>query len=433
MLFNLEVLPAQEGDCLVLQWKNKASEVRTAVIDGGPGQVYEKSLLPRLQELADGDRLLLDLVMISHVDNDHIIGVLRMLEGMSKEIQDGKAPTDQMFRIGRLWHNTFNDILGDEQDGYYKNEVTASVGGDYRKLGKRAREEIAKRLEEKGEKADKAEHIAEDIAAVLAGHGQSRSIRDAYTFLKGAGAIKYSLNAPFRVKGHATLITSPQPKAIAIEGLNVAIYGPSATEINELQKAFDKYIKDKKLTAEAALAAYADKSVPNLSSIVALVGLEEAGKRKTILLTGDARGDKVLESLKEAAVLGDKPMFVNVLKVPHHGSDRNVDANFFKWIHADAYVMSANGKYGNPDLATVKWIVESRKKTDSYDIVLTYPVEVIDAERKRVHEKDHADKPWNASTMSLEAYFAAKKVQGYEFSVRSGDGDTPVEIKLGDE
>ncbi|SDX67257.1 hypothetical protein SAMN05518669_1064 [Variovorax sp. YR634] len=432
MLFNLEVLPAQEGDCLILQWKNKTSEVHTAVIDGGPGQVYEKSLRPRLEELAGGDKLMLDLVMISHVDNDHIVGVMKMLGAMSKEIEDGKAPNERMLRIGRLWHNTFNDILGDQLDAYYENEVTASVGGDFGKLGGKAQKEIAKKLKEKGEKADEAEHTAEDIAAVLAGHGESRSVRDSYTFLKGRGAIKYSLNAPFKVNDHPTLIVSPR-EAIAIEGLNMAIFGPRADEIEALQKAFDKYIKDKNLTAEAALAAYADKSVPNLSSIVALVGLEEGGNRKTILLTGDARGDKVLESLEEAGVLGDKPMFVDVLKVPHHGSNRNVDADFFERIHANTYVMSANGKYGNPDLPTVRWIVDSRKKSGRYDIVLTYPLKTIDAERKRVHEKDHPGTPWKAATMALEAYFESKKAEGYKFRVLAGDGDSPVLVKLGDE
>jgi len=53
------------------------------------------------------------------------------------------------------------------------------------------------------------------------------------------------------------------------------------------------------LTPEEALAAYVDKSVPNLSSLVVLA---KAGG-KTMLLTGDARGDKILEGLELVGAL----------------------------------------------------------------------------------------------------------------------------------
>ena len=136
---------------------------------------------------------------------------------------------------------------------------------------------------------------------------------------------------------------TPAPAKVA--GLQFTVAGPLHAQIVALQKAFDKYIKDKGLTAEAVLAAYADKSVPNLSSIVCLVKLED----KSILLTGDARGDYILEGLKKANILKAKPLKVDVLKVPHHGSERNLEPEFFETIIADTYVFSADGKHGNPD------------------------------------------------------------------------------------
>jgi beta-lactamase superfamily II metal-dependent hydrolase len=45
--------------------------------------------------------------------------------------------------------------------------------------------------------------------------------------------------------------------------------------------------------------------------------------------------------------------------VAHHGSNRNHTATFFKKVTADTYVISANGKYDNPDYDTLKWIVEA--------------------------------------------------------------------------
>ena len=65
-------------------------------------------------------------------------------------------------------------------------------------------------------------------------------------------------------------------------------------EIAALQKKHEAWLKERKKkgkSPQAALAAYVDKSVPNLSSIVLLA--EAKGKR--MLLTGDARGDKILQ------------------------------------------------------------------------------------------------------------------------------------------
>jgi hypothetical protein len=49
-----------------------------------------------------------------------------------------------------------------------------------------------------------------------------------------------------------------------------------------------------------------------------------------------------------------------VLKLPHHGSVRNVTEEFLTTVTADHYVMSANGKYDNPDLDTLKLLSKLR-------------------------------------------------------------------------
>lgn len=102
--------------------------------------------------------------------------------------------------------------------------------------------------------------------------------------------------------------------------------------------------------------ANADKSVPNLSSIV-LFGETPHGD---ILLTGDARGDHILQGIEQSGKLGagaKRPL--RLLKVQHHGSDRNVAKDFSERLPADIYVLSANGKYGNPDIDTLKMIVDA--------------------------------------------------------------------------
>jgi beta-lactamase superfamily II metal-dependent hydrolase len=78
-------------------------------------------------------------------------------------------------------------------------------------------------------------------------------------------------------------------------------------------------------------------------------------------------------------------LHVDVLKVQHHGSDRNTTRAFFDAITADTYVISANGKYGNPDFDTLKWIVEgARNRQQPITLVATNETDTIKELRKNL-------------------------------------------------
>jgi hypothetical protein len=49
--------------------------------------------------------------MVSHIDADHIAGVLQLI-GSLKEQRDSKQPVP--WQIERFWHNSFDDILGNK-------------------------------------------------------------------------------------------------------------------------------------------------------------------------------------------------------------------------------------------------------------------------------------------------------------------------------
>ena len=77
MIFSLEALEAQHGDCLILHYSSN-HRPRFIVIDGGPDTVYRDRLRPRLEQIREKwgtgeDRFLnLDMLMVSHIDDDHI-------------------------------------------------------------------------------------------------------------------------------------------------------------------------------------------------------------------------------------------------------------------------------------------------------------------------------------------------------------------------
>jgi len=175
-------------------------------------------------------------------------------------------------------------------------------------------------------------------------------------------------------------------------------------EVVALQKAHDDFLKKKKQKgSEASLAAFTDTSVPNLSSVVVLAEVE--GKR--ILFTGDARGDKVLAGLELVGLLkkdGKSKIHVDVLKCPHHGSNRNIDPIFFRRITADHYIFSGNGQHGNPERETLEMLLAERGDA-KYTVHLTYPVDEIDVERKK-EAKKHG-KSWSPKKQGLVALFDA--------------------------
>ena len=80
-------------------------------------------------------------------------------------------------------------------------------------------------------------------------------------------------------------------------------------------------------------------------------------------------------------------MHVDILKVPHHGSDNNLGPDFFERVTADHYVFSGDGEHGNPERGTFDMLVEARGE-DGYKVHLTYPVDEIDTARQEDWEKE---------------------------------------------
>jgi hypothetical protein len=192
----------------------------------------------------------------------------------------------------------------------------------------------------------------------------------------------------------------------------VRVIGPLQPQLKALQKEHDAFLKKKKKKRgdpEAALAAFTDTSAPNLSSIVVEV---KNGTRK-MLLTGDARGDFIIEGLEACKLLtATKPYVVDLLKVPHHGSDRNMTQEFFERVHATHYVFSGDGEHGNPERETMQMLFEARQKVlpdKPFTLWLTYPIDDIDVKREEDWEKELAkrrkSRPWDPVKDSLRTFF----------------------------
>src|SRR5688572_9606755 len=129
MIFSLDVRRARKGDCLILHY-GTGTDRGLVLIDGGPSQVYKPQLKPRLAEIraalgvANNQPLLVDLLMVSHIDDDHINGILE-LTGELVVAQDERKPL--ALKIRSFWHNTFDDIIGNDP-GKLLAAITAQFG-----------------------------------------------------------------------------------------------------------------------------------------------------------------------------------------------------------------------------------------------------------------------------------------------------------------
>ena len=79
MIFALEALQGNDGDCLLLHYGSTADQTNPVLIDGGSRGVYQSVLKPRLDSLRGQSSLDLRMVLVSHIDADHITGVIDLL------------------------------------------------------------------------------------------------------------------------------------------------------------------------------------------------------------------------------------------------------------------------------------------------------------------------------------------------------------------
>ena len=395
MFFTLDVRRARKGDCLILHY-GTTKEPGLGLIDGGPSNVYEPHLKPRLAEIRearglDPDATLpVDWMMVSHIDDDHIEGILELTKELV-EASDAKQPLS--LKISGVWHNTFDDIIGNSP-----KELTAAVTASFGAASLAGEPDV--------------EGLDPDAAKVLASVSQGFHLRD------DTKKLKLRINP--QLKGQLVLAQKKGPKVDMGKGLTFTVLGPMNDEVVDLQKDHDDFLK-KQQKDKDALASFTDTSVANLSSLVVLAEVN----KKRILFTGDARGDKVLEGLELVGLLkkdGKSTINVDVLKCPHHGSDRNIDPIFFRRIPAKHYVFSGDGEHGNPERATLQMLLDERGKED-ITIHLTYPIKDIDVGRKADWEKEQgkekakkAKNPkvkvranWSPKKNGLVAFFAENK------------------------
>lgn len=305
-MFQVEMLPAREGDCLWITY-GEAAKPRHVLIDGGR-KATARTVRQRLKALGPGGRL--ELLIISHIDRDHIEGVVSLLEeagGLGVE-------------VGDVWFNAYHHLMDDELEGF----------------GAAQGERLSKALVDL--KLPWNQAFGGGPVVLDKDHGLREVELD--------GGLKLTLLSPTRRKLEE--LRPVWEKECRKAGLVPGAAGKPQGQPPELESfgAID-------VDALAALKFDADGSEPNGSSIAVLA--EYDGKR--VLLAADAHADVLAPSLK--ALGGGQPVKLDGFKLAHHGSAANTSAEVVALADCPLWMISTNGSYfEHPDQAALARVIK---------------------------------------------------------------------------
>jgi hypothetical protein len=328
-MIRIELLPAAFGDCILVEYGKSGAEARRILVDAGVRATYASSLLPRLAELNRGRPVALELLVVTHIDRDHIGGVLPLLQDAPRMI----TPKDTWFN-GR--HHLDLDALGAKEA-----------------------EALGALLHKKGFPWNRAFSSDATKAVVVPEVGPLPRIE-----LGGGAAITLLSPYPWNLEELATKWddtlgswdTKPDdeeavPRNDDLLGKRSALTSITVAEMRQFSEA----------------SFQEDDTAPNGSSIAFLFEYES----KRVLLGADARPSVLLRSLER---FSDNVVELDAFKMSHHGSMSNISAALLAKIKCSRFLVSTSGaSFGHPHPEAIARVVCSGRGPK--DICFNYATE----------------------------------------------------------
>lgn len=347
----IKFLNAFNGDSFWISFLENDTP-RNIIIDGGIGNTYKntsnvKGDLHKVIEKIREDEQFIDLLVLTHFDDDHIGGILRWLN------KDKEASA----LIKKVWFNSGKEIAKKFNSVENKDLIIDIVDG-----------------------AD-----------------------DFYTS-PGQG-IEFEQYLRDNNLWEGKIIE--QGSEHKLFGLNFQILSPNNKKLENLLKLYKKqkdyFTSGDEYDFQTSLKDFIDneneprfkfeedQSVPNGSSIAFILECED----KSFLFLADAHPSVVIEGLTKFGYNKDNPLNAFFMKVSHHGSKYNTSKELLEIVKTDNYLISSNAtKHGLPNKITMARIIKNNPKAFIY---FNY-----DLKDKIFSEQDWKDYPCFRSKMQNE-------------------------------
>lgn len=337
-MLEITMLPARQGDAILICWGDPEAPYRM-IIDMGTEEIGE-NIRELIEALPENHRTF-ELLLVSHVDGDHIGGVLTCL-----------AEADPLpgLKINDVWFNGYQHLSG---------ESVHPVDDDNNGL--------------------------EPMGPVQGERLSSWLRKQKWNIAFAGGPIR-------RVPGE-------DPKTVEFhDKLKLTILGPTPERLEDLIGTWEEEVhqalskgtlnevspglelmgakeppdleEEDDLEILAETDNLPDSSKSNGSSIALL--LEYRGRK--VLLSGDAYSDDLLDGIK--AVSEDTPLTLDAFKLPHHGSKNNIYKPLIESVACKRWLFSTDGtQFRHPDAVALARVINySKVRTPilSFNVPSTY-------------------------------------------------------------
>lgn len=322
------MLPAGHGDCLWIEYGDPDAP-RRVLIDGGARGTYRRSLLPKLGELRElpDEQRQFELLVVTHIDADHIAGVLDLL-----------TDQDIAFQAKDIWFNGYRHL---------PDEAPNTLGPVQGEL-------LTDLLVKPGIEWNGA--FGGDAVVIPANGGLPRVELD--------GGLVLTLLSPTPEK--LAELKPKWEKEVRKAGLEPG----QAGQQEESPEGF-RLLGVPDVDELASEPFSEDTSEANGSSIAFLAEYE--GNR--VLLAGDAHADLLRSSIKRLGHEGQ--LSIEAFKLPHHGSKANVSTKLLRALDCKRYLFSSNGAYfKHPSPQAVARVIKSGG--DDRELTFNYRTEYND-------------------------------------------------------
>jgi hypothetical protein len=308
-VFTIELLPAQRGDCLWITY-GEGDERHHVVIDGGPSETIG-TLVPELErrlKQLPGRSNRVELLVISHIDADHIQGIVSLLSDPRRV---------KLFRD--IWFNGFKHL---------PQELLGAPDG----------ERLTAALESDPQRWNKAFGGA---AVVVPDDGE-------LPVITLRGGLELTLLSPTH---HGLAKLAPRWEA---ECRKAGLLPGHGAEVPRSWRRDD--ILGFNIDLLAGNRYTRDRAEPNGSSIAFIASF---GGR-SVLCAADAHSEVLEASLER---LPEERRTLTAVKLSHHGSRGNVGPKFLERVRSKQWLISTDGaRFHHPHGEALARVITTQEK-----------------------------------------------------------------------
>ncbi|MFW1949265.1 AVAST type 1 anti-phage system MBL fold metallo-hydrolase Avs1a [Acinetobacter bereziniae] len=361
-MLRIKMYQAGNGDAFLI-----CTDTTNILVDGGYASSFTQHIKDDLEELNSANQSL-ELVITTHIDSDHIGGVLKLLS------LNGTSDNSSIIPITNIWHNSLRSI------------TTPSA----KPLDLEKNRSLLQSINDRGHpKVESDTNSSAEKISAQQGSTLAKLIHSGgYRWNNGDGTTSISKEnlESFPITGGTIRVLSPSQDSLKSllneweKQLKKYGFKGSISSSELIDDAFEfmlEHMKDSNRKAPRTISATTrkklyeiyqpDDSPTNKSSIATIIELNDM----RILMLADAWAEDIIQSLKKLKDEGHSMMF-DAIKISHHGSYRNTSPELLALVDSPIYFVSSNGnKHDHPDIETLIAIVD-RSSTFSRTIYCNY-------------------------------------------------------------